>query len=310
MNQFYSRYSGFVNAVGLFDGKEGMWYHQKKQREDAKVKKAYISADIEGMEGVVTNIQCSRQGADFAVARKRLALDVNAAARACFDSGYDEVLVCDGHADMENLLIEDLDERIKLLSGAMRQSLQMEAIDSSFDAYISFGHAGAGLTPGGVIDHCYNGGKVYNLRFNGITMNTETVANAAMAGHYGVPLVACIGDAALAKEVQAFVPNCEAIVVKEGVSRFAAISIHPNKARQLIYEGVKAGLARRDQIQPLRLGDEVTMEVDYKDSNMADTAMLIPGMRRLSQRTVAYTGDAETVFKIHELMLYRLVDKL
>lgn len=310
MNQFYSRYSGFVNAVGLFDGKEGMWYHQKKQREDAKVKKAYISADIEGMEGVVTNIQCSRQGADFAVARKRLALDVNAAARACFDSGYDEVLVCDGHADMENLLIEDLDERIKLLSGAMRQSLQMEAIDSSFDAYISFGHAGAGLTPGGVIDHCYNGGKVYNLRFNGITMNTETVANAAMAGHYGVPLVACIGDAALAKEVQAFVPNCEAIVVKEGVSRFAAISIHPNKARQLIYEGVKAGLARRDQIQPLRLGDEVTMEVDYKDSNMADTAMLIPGMRRLSQRTVAYTGDAETVFKLHELMLYRLVDKL
>lgn len=310
MNQFYSRYSGFVNAVGLFDGKEGMWYHQKKQREDAKVKKAYISADIEGMEGVVTNIQCSRQGADFAVARKRLALDVNAAARACFDSGYDEVLVCDGHADMENLLIEDLDERIKLLSGAMRQSLQMEAIDSSFDAYISFGHAGAGLTPGGVIDHCYNGGKVYNLRFNGITMNTETVANAAMAGHYGVPLVACIGDAALAKEVQSFVPNCEAIVVKEGVSRFAAISIHPNKARQLIYEGVKAGLARRDQIQPLRLGDEVTMEVDYKDSNMADTAMLIPGMRRLSQRTVAYTGDAETVFKLHELMLYRLVDKL
>ena len=310
MNQFYSRYSGFVNAVGLFDGKEGMWYHQKKQREDAKVKKAYISADIEGMEGVVTNIQCSRQGADFAVARKRLALDVNAAARACFDSGYDEVLVCDGHADMENLLIEDMDERIKLLSGAMRQSLQMEAIDSSFDAYISFGHAGAGLTPGGVIDHCYNGGKVYNLRFNGITMNTETVANAAMAGHYGVPLVACIGDAALAQEVQAFVPNCEAIVVKEGVSRFAAISIHPNKARQLIYEGVKAGLARRDQIQPLRLGDEVTMEVDYKDSNMADTAMLIPGMRRLSQRTVAYTGDAETVFKLHELMLYRLVDKL
>ena len=274
------------------------------------MKKAYISADIEGMEGVVTNIQCSRQGADFAVARKRLALDVNAAARACFDSGYDEVLVCDGHADMENLLIEDLDERIKLLSGAMRQSLQMEAIDSSFDAYISFGHAGAGLTPGGVIDHCYNGGKVYNLRFNGITMNTETVANAAMAGHYGVPLVACIGDAAPAKEVQAFVPNCEAIVVKEGVSRFAAISIHPNKARQLIYEGVKAGLARQDQIQPLRLGDEVTMEVDYKDSNMADTAMLIPGMRRLSQRTVAYTGDAETVFKLHELMLYRLVDKL
>lgn len=68
----------------------------------------------------------------------------------------------------------------------------MEEIDSSFDAYISFGHAGAGLTLGGVIDHCYNGGKIYNLRFNGVTMNTETVCNGLIAGFYGVPLIACI----------------------------------------------------------------------------------------------------------------------
>lgn len=288
----------------------GIIIREMKGKRGNIMLKAYISADIEGMEGVVTKIQCSRGGADFAVARKRLAEDVNAAARACFDNGYDEVLVCDGHADMENLLIEDLDERILLLSGAMRQSLQMEGIDDSFDAYISFGHAGAGLTPGGVIDHCFNGGKVYNLRFNGVTMNTETVVNAAIAGHYGVPLVACVGDAALAQEVHAFVPKCEGVVVKRGVSRFAAVSLHPTVARGMIYEGVRAGLMRRKEIEPLRLGDRITMEVDYKDSNMADTAMLIPGVKRINQRTVSYTGDPETVFKLHELMLYRLVDAL
>ncbi len=274
------------------------------------MKKAYISADIEGMEGNVSLLQSSASGRDFALARKRLAGDVNAAIAACFDAGFDEVLVCDGHADMENLILEDMDPRCKLLSGAMRSSLQMEGIDETFDAYISFGHAGAGLTIGGVIDHCYNGGKIYNLRFNGVTMNTETVANALVAGFYGVPLVACIGDKALAEECRAFVPNVEGIVVKEGCSRFSAISVHPTVARERIYNGVKAALERLDEIKPLDCPAELTMEIDFKDSNMADTASLVPGVKRLSSRTVSFTSDPVTVFKVHELLFYRVVDRL
>ena len=274
------------------------------------MKKVFISADIEGMEGNVSLMQSKRGKPDYGYARKRLAEDVNAAIRACFDSGYDEVYVCDGHGDMENLLIEDMDPRCKLISGAMRSSLQMEGLDSSFDAYISFGHAGAGQTIGGVMDHCYNGGKVYNLRFNGVTMNTETVANALVAGFYGVPLVACIGDAALAAECKAFVPNLEAVVVKEGVSRFAAVSVHPTVARQMIYDGVKAALARRSEIKPLDCPEILTMEIDFKDSNMADTATLVPGVVRLSPRTVSFTADPETVFKVHELLIYRVIDVL
>ncbi|MBQ3107265.1 MAG: M55 family metallopeptidase [Firmicutes bacterium] len=274
------------------------------------MKKAFISADIEGMEGNVSLMQSKRGKPDYGYARKRLAEDVNAAIRACFDSGYDEVYVCDGHGDMENLLIEDMDPRCKLISGAMRSSLQMEGLDSSFDAYISFGHAGAGQTVGGVMDHCYNGGKVYNLRFNGITMNTETVANALIAGHYGVPLVACVGDAALAQECKAFVPEMEAVVVKEGVSRFAAVSVHPTVARKMIYEGVMAALSRRDSIKPMACPETLTMEIDFKDSNMADTASLVPGVVRLSPRTVSFTGDPETVFKVHELLIYRVIDVL
>ncbi len=272
------------------------------------MKKAFISADIEGMEGNVSVNQSNRGRPDYGTARKRLAQDVNAAARACFDFGYDEVYVCDGHGDMENLLIEDMDPRVKLISGCMRDSLQMQGIDRTFDAYISFGHAGAGQTIGGVIDHCFNGIKVYNLRFNGITMNTETVVNGLIAGFYGVPLVACIGDKALAQECKAFVPNMETIVVKEGFSRFCAVSVHPEVARKMIYDGVTAALARREEIAPMACPERLTMEIDFKDSNMADTASLVPGVVRLSPRTVSFTGDPETVFKLHELLLFRLVD--
>ena len=277
------------------------------------MKRAYISADIEGMEGAVTKLSVSRSGPDFAMARKRLALDVNAAARACFDMGYDDVTVCEGHADMENLIPEDLDRRIRLLNGAMRDSLQMQNIDKGYDAFIAFGHAGAGLNTDGVLNHCYNGGKIYNMRFNGITTNTEAVVNGAVAGFYGIPLIAVVGDNAVCREVHEFSPNTEGIAVKEGLYRHCAISFHPEVAREMIYEGVKKAIARKAEIQPIKIlgdGKTVVFEIDYKETSMADTACLVPGVTRTAPRSIKYTGDAETVFKLHELLVYRLVDAL
>lgn len=274
------------------------------------IKKVYISVDIEGMEGVVSRLQANRGNADYHIARKRLAEDVNAAIRACLDCGAEEIVVCDGHGDMENIIIEDLHPEAKLISGAMRSSLQMQMIEDGFDAVIMFGHAGAGQTKNGVIDHIFNGRKLYNLRMNGITMNTEGVVNAVIAGHYDIPVVAAIGDKAFTDEMKSFINGIEPIVVKEGLSRFSAISIHPKKAREKIYEGVKNGLMRKDTIEPLKIDEPITMEIDFKDSNTADVAELIPGVKRPSPRTVSYTGDAETIFKLQELMIYRLVDEL
>ena len=274
------------------------------------IKKVYISVDIEGMEGVVSKLQTARGASDFSIARKRLAEDVNAAVRACIDCGAEEVVVCDGHADMENIILEDLHPEAKLISGAMRSSLQMQMIEAGFDAAIIFGHAGAGQTKNGVIDHTYNGRKIYNIRMNGVTMNTEGVLNSVIAGHYNIPVVAAIGDKAFGEEMKSFIPDLEAIVVKEGLSRFSAISIHPTKAREKIYEGVKSGLIRKDAIKPLKLSEPITMEIDFKDSNTADVAELIPGVKRPHSRTISYTGDGETIFKLQELIIFRLVDEL
>jgi len=274
------------------------------------VKKIYISADIEGISDIVTGLSTMRSGHDFGAARKRFAKEINAAVRACFDFGCTDVTICEGHADMENLIIEDLDPRIRLISGAMRSSLQMEGIEMGYDAYISFGHAGAGLNIDGVLNHCYNGRKIYNVRLNGQTMNTETVINATIAGHYGIPLIAVIGDNAVVKEVKEFVPNCEGVAVKEGLSRHCAISYHPQVCEQMIYDGVSIALKKAAEIKPLDLGSQITLEIDYKETSMADSACLVPGVERLTPRTIRYTGDAKTVFKLQNLLIYRLVDSL
>lgn len=52
------------------------------------------------------------------------------------------------------------------------------------------------------------------------------------------------------------------------------------------------------------------MEIDYKDSNMAEVAALIPGVTRLEPRTISYTGDSKTIFDLQELIIFRLVDNL
>ena len=273
------------------------------------MKAVYISADFEGMSDVVSKLSVLRSGPDFTIARKRLANEVNAAVRACFDSGAEGVTICDGHADMENLIIEDLDPRVRLVSGGFRSSsLQMEGINKEYGAFISFGHSGAGLNAGGILNHCYNSQKIYNVRMNGTLMNTETVINAAIAGHYGIPLVAVIGDEAVCSEVKQFVPNCEGIAIKQGFSRHCAISYHPQICHKMISEGVVRALERLNEIKPLDLGSEITLEVDYKESNSADTAELIPGVERITPRTIRFKGDAKTVFKLQNLLFYRLID--
>jgi D-amino peptidase len=272
------------------------------------MKKVFISVDIEGMEGVSSTMQTNRKNPDFNVARKRLAEDVNAAIRACLEFGVEEVIVCDSHADAENILIEDLHPEAKLISGMIRSSLQMESFDASFDALIVFGHSGAGMSFNGVIDHTWNGGKIYNIRMNDKLINTEALLNAVVSGHYNVPLIAIIGDQAVADEVAAEIENVETIIVKKGLSRFCAESIHPTKARELIYEGTLNALKNASKIKSLKLVEPIKMEIDYFSSNMAETASLIPGVERTTPRTVEVTSDAETIFKLQNLMVFRLKD--
>ncbi|MBQ6234689.1 MAG: M55 family metallopeptidase [Clostridia bacterium] len=271
--------------------------------------RVYISVDIEGMEGVVSYNETLRGKGDYELARRRLTKDVNAAIAGAKAEGTTEILVCEGHADMENLLFDELDPSADLISGAMRASLQMQGIETGFDAMVLFGHAGGGQSLGGVLDHTFNSKKIHGLRLNGLTMNTEAVFNAAVAGHYGIPLVAVIGDRAVVNEVHAFLPNCEGVVVKEGFSRFSARSMHPVRARELIEQGVRRALRERNRKQLLTLTEPLTMEIDYIYSASADTAALVPGVKRISPRTVSFTGDAETVFRLHELLLFRTVDE-
>ena len=275
----------------------------------SEVKKVYISADIEGMEGVVSRNQTTRGKGDFELARRRLTYDVNEAVRAAVDCGAEEVVVSEGHADMEVLLFDELHPSADLISGAMCTNLQLEGIDEGYDALIIFGHAGGGMTLKGVLDHTFNGRSIHGMRINGTVINTEAVCNAVIAGHYGVPLVAVIGDQAVVDEVHSYLPSCEGIVVKEGRTRLSARSVNPIRAREMVYSGVCKALRELDQKDILVLEEPMTLEIDFNYSNTADVAELVPGVNRISPRSISYTGTAEDVFRLQTLLIAYLVDE-
>ena len=71
-----------------------------------------------GISGVVDWNYVSSSHNEYARFRELMTEDVNAAVRGAFKSGADEVLVADAHGSKTNILIEKLDERAKLNSGA------------------------------------------------------------------------------------------------------------------------------------------------------------------------------------------------
>lgn len=170
--------------------------------------------------------------------------DVNAAIAGAFDGGATEVTVADGHGNMSNILVEELDERARLVSGNNRVLCQLTGLDDSFGGIMFVGHHGreAGSARA-VISHTLAGVAVAEMKINGKVVG-ETEMNAGAAGFFGVPAILATGDDAYVEEVTETLPEIEGAVVKFAVDRFSAELLHPSKARQIIREKAKRGVER------------------------------------------------------------------
>jgi D-amino peptidase len=228
--------------------------------------KVYINTDIEGVAGWVFYASHSDSLFNYHhLQRMNLLLtnEVNAAVKACFESGADEVYVNDNHGCAYSIIFEELDPRCKIIHGRSGHfPAWLPLLDESFDAAIGIGmHAMAG-TPGAVCPHSYwhvTLGKGEKIALSECTMF------AALAAEKGVPLVAISGDDKIAEEINEKIPGCETAIVKQGLAAQNACSLIPARACELIAEKVKAGLARREQIKPFKLQGPFKLNVSNRD---------------------------------------------
>jgi len=224
--------------------------------------KVFISVDMEGLAGVVTNTDVSPTGPDYAHFRAIMAGEANAAVDAAFKAGATEVLVRDGHGSKQNLLPGDVDRRARLLRGqSVGPKNMMEGIDKTFGAVVFIGyHAKAG-TPDAILEHTSTG-NVVDFSINGVSL-PEAGYNAMVAGLYDVPVVFIAGDRAVVDQVRGLIGPIEGVAVKEAIGD-ASNGLSPKRAQEDIYQGVTKAIQNRAKMKPYKIPGPYTMVLKVK----------------------------------------------
>ena len=236
--------------------------------------KVFISADMEGTAGVTDWDQVRPDKPDYARFRRLMTEEVNATVLGALEAGAKEIVVNDSHGTMRNLLIEELHPQAQLISGSPKPFGMMQGIDNSFDAVFYTGYHAAAGTQNGVLDHSYSGLSVRQIKLGNLVVG-EAGLNAALAGHFKVPIVLVTGDTTAVAQVKKLIPQVEAVSVKEPIGRLAARSYQPVEARRRIKEGATRALKRVKDLKPLAIARPVNLELEWAHTAMADRCMLV-----------------------------------
>ena len=247
--------------------------------------KIHIAADMEGISGVTCWDQVSSSHAEYAHFRRLMTDEVNAAIVGAIAAGADDVVVSDGHGGGRNILIEELDPRARLNTGNPTPFSMVQGIGADVDGVIFVGyHARAG-TPQAILDHTWVG-ATSGVWLNGVEVG-EIGLNAAVCGHFGVPVIAVAGCAAACAEASGLLGPVETAPVKRASSRTAAECLAPQAAQRLIREAAGRAVQRLlagGACPPWVVATPVALEVEFTHSNFADGASIMPGAQRDGRR--------------------------
>jgi D-amino peptidase len=98
-------------------------------------------------------------------------------------------------------------------------------------------------------------------------------------------------DGAMAAEADPFLPDAERVVVKESLTRFGAVNLHPEVARTMIADGARRAVERAGVLRPPAIARPATMEVQMQTADMAEVASWVRGAERTGVRAVSIRGD-------------------
>ncbi len=229
--------------------------------------RVHVISDMEGVAGIVKWQQVAGGEKLYDEARVLYTEEINAAVRGAKAAGATEIVVMDNHgAGGEysfNSLVPDL------LDPGCEYVVQQEwteyvgFLEAGCDAALLVGmHAMAG-TADGVLSHTVSGQAWHNLRFNGQLVG-ETGINAAVCGHWGVPVVLVTGDRAVCREAWELLgAGLTTVEVKEGIGRYSARMKTPAQARELIEEGARKALADLAAVAPYDPGRPCEIEIEF-----------------------------------------------
>ncbi len=255
------------------------------------VKRLYISADIEGVAGVVNREQLTPSGFEYQQAREWMTGEVVAACQAAFDSGIGEIVVSDSHGNGQNLLLDKLPDRVQVVRSWPRPLCMMEGIQQGeYSAALLLGYHSGATQQQGVLAHTLHGSGINEVRLNG-EVASETVISAATAAHFGVPVVMVSGDDAYIEHAREVLDDIETAVTKWTCSFLSARTLLPKESRQRIADGVSAALSRVGEFRPKVLPGPIEVDVRCGRRYSAELLDYMPMIERMDAYTVRFIGE-------------------
>ena len=255
----------------------------------------YITADMEGVTGLVDADDVQPGGRDYARGRLMMAEDVNAAVRGAVVAGATEVTVNDAHGPMRNLVPEALHPAARLIRGKPKQMGMLEGLGAEHDAVVCVGyHARAGEL--GVLSHSFMGHEIEDMWLDGRPVGEIGLAQATAAA-LGVPVVVLTGDDRACAEMAEWDGSVTTVAVKYARDRFAADLRPSDEARAAIEEAVASRLAV-PPTAPSAAQGPATLTVRWQSASVASTLLGIPGVTSTDARTVQAQGALPGLYRL------------
>jgi D-amino peptidase len=210
---------------------------------------------------------------------------------AAREEGATEVVVADAHGNGQNLLIEQFPADVRIVRSWPRPLGMMGGLDASFDAAVLIGYHASTDNPRGVRAHTFRSALFTHVGVNGKAVS-EGWMSAALAGQFGVPVVMASGDDVAMAELRAQIGPIETAEVKRALGFHSAETLTPAASCELIARKVKAGLARRGDMKPLRIEGPLTLEIGFKHYLHAEVAAYLPGTERVDAHMVRFRAQS------------------
>jgi D-amino peptidase len=248
----------------------------------------YISADIEGIAGVASRDQLAPGRFEYEQARDWMTGTVLAACETLRGEGAEEIVVSDSHGNGQNIRVEKMPDYVRLIRSWPRPLGMMQGIDAGrYAGALLLGYHAGAHNPAGTLSHTVNGDLFQEVRLNG-SPASEAMISAAIAGHFGVPVLMVSGDDVAVAETRGALPGIVAACVKVSHGFLSAEMLSLPAADALVRAAVKEAALGAHLAKPFTIETPIDLEIRLRHRFLAEWLSYLPGVERTDPWSVRH----------------------
>jgi D-amino peptidase len=246
----------------------------------------YISADIEGIAGVVSRDNLAPGRFEYEAARDWMTQAVVSACETAHALGADEIVVSDSHGTGQNIRFERMPPYVQLVRSWPRPLGMMQGIEAgAYDGAFLLGYHAGGDNPAGTLSHTFSGEFIQELRLDG-EPTSEAGVSAAIASHFGVPVLLVAGDDVAVRESRERLGDIATACLKTSSGWLSARMLSPAQADLALRAGVADAMSRIGRAKAPPAKGPLLLEIRLRHRFMAEWLSYLDAIERVDAYTI------------------------